>query len=91
MIGLLCGGPQARNLQAALRSEAAQLETFIPVLIQGAASGISDALKQQEDLLAEARAAYQREAVERRRLHNLVQVRFNLHHCSGRWGPVCPG
>jgi hypothetical protein len=38
---------QARELQAALRGEAAQLETFIPVLIQGAASGISDALKQQ--------------------------------------------
>lgn len=65
---------QARELQAALRGEAAQLEAFIPVLIQGAASGINDALKQQEDLLAEARAAYQREAVERRRLHNLVQV-----------------
>ena len=27
----------------------------------------------QEDLLADAKAAYQREAVERRRLHNLVQ------------------
>ena len=38
---------QARELQAALRGEAAQLEAFIPVLIQGAASGISDALKQQ--------------------------------------------
>jgi hypothetical protein len=38
---------QARDLQAALRGEAAQLETFIPVLIQGAASGIADALKQQ--------------------------------------------
>lgn len=38
---------QARELQAALRGEATQLETFIPVLIQGAASGIADALKQQ--------------------------------------------
>lgn len=33
----------------------------------------------QEDLLAESRAAYQREAVERRRLHNLVQeLRGNI-------------
>ena len=43
----MCVGHQARDLQAALRGEAAQLEAFIPVLIQGAASGISDALKQQ--------------------------------------------
>lgn len=45
--GLRRGLAQARELQAALRGEAAQLEAFIPVLIQGAASGISDALKQQ--------------------------------------------
>ena len=33
----------------------------------------------QEDLLADVRAAYQREAVERRRLHNLVQeLRGNI-------------
>jgi hypothetical protein len=33
----------------------------------------------QEDLLTDVRAAYQREAVERRRLHNLVQeLRGNI-------------
>ena len=36
-------------------------------------------VRAQEDLLADMRAAYQREAVERRRLHNLVQeLRGNI-------------
>lgn len=36
-------------------------------------------MPEQEDLLADARASFQREAVERRRLHNLVQeLRGNI-------------
>jgi Microtubule binding len=167
-VGVLRRGlADARSLHASLRSEARELESFIPVLIQGACSGINDALRHQvpaqrsaalsplpadrllivrqppcsvawpgccasvsdsarlpacpvprpsllptsrpcapalpghaggkrparpwarvhwrpiyltvsvvlaqEDMLAECRAAYRREAVERRRLHNLVQ------------------
>jgi len=45
---------------------------------------------EQEDLLADVRAAYQREAVERRRLHNLVQeLRGNIR-VYVRVKPVTP-
>ena len=45
--GLRRGLADARTLHAALRAEAAELESFVPVLIQGAVSGIHDALRQQ--------------------------------------------
>ena len=45
--GLRRGLADARTLHASLRAEAAELESFVPVLIQGAVSGIHDALRQQ--------------------------------------------
>ena len=45
--GLRRGLADARSLHASLRAEAAELESFVPVLIQGAVSGIHDALRQQ--------------------------------------------
>ncbi|KAK9829410.1 hypothetical protein WJX72_005680 [[Myrmecia] bisecta] len=69
----------ARTLHESLRSDAKSLTDFIPVLVEGARTGINDALRQQEALMAETRAAYNREAVERRRLHNVVQeLRGNI-------------
>ena len=47
VLGLRRGLAEARALHASLRAEAAELEAFIPVLIQGAVSGIQDALHQQ--------------------------------------------
>ena len=37
----------ARSLQAALRAEAAALESFIPVIVEGARSGMQQALAKQ--------------------------------------------
>ena len=37
----------ARSLQAALRAEAAALESFIPVIVEGARSGMQKALAKQ--------------------------------------------
>ena len=45
--GLRRGLAEARSLHASLRAEAAELESFVPVLIQGAVSSIHDALRQQ--------------------------------------------
>ena len=45
--GLRRGLAEARTLHASLRAEAAELESFVPVLIQGAVSSIHDALRQQ--------------------------------------------
>lgn len=51
--GLRRGLADARSLHASLRAEAAELESFVPVLIQGAVSGIHDALRQQVSPLAQ--------------------------------------
>ena len=48
--GLRRGLADARSLHASLRAEAKELESFVPVLIQGAVSGIHDALRQQVSL-----------------------------------------
>ncbi len=66
---------EARTNYRLLKAEAASLEQFIPVMVEGARSGIYEALKHHDALLAETRQAYQREAAERRRLHNMVQVK----------------
>ncbi|KAL0032084.1 hypothetical protein WJX77_004214 [Trebouxia sp. C0004] len=77
--GLRRGIASARTLHASLRSEAKSLEDFIPMLVEGARSGITSLLKHQEVALAENKAAYAREALERRRLHNVVQeLRGNI-------------
>ncbi|DBA83503.1 TPA: hypothetical protein ACH3X2_006431 [Trebouxia sp. C0005] len=77
--GLRRGIASARSLHASLRSEAKSLEDFIPMLIEGARSGITSLLKHQALALAENKAAYAREALERRRLHNVVQeLRGNI-------------
>ena len=41
------GLSSARSLQAALRAEAAALESFIPVIVEGARSGMQQALTKQ--------------------------------------------
>ncbi len=45
--GLRCGIASARTLHASLRSEAKSLEDFIPMLVEGARSGITSLLKHQ--------------------------------------------
>ncbi|CAL8470626.1 g10168 [Coccomyxa elongata] len=79
MMGLRRGLSAARSLHSSLRSEAAALESFIPVIVEGARSGMQQALQNQETALAESRAALGRESAARRRLHNLVQeLRGNI-------------
>lgn len=68
------GVAEARANHRLLKAEATALEQFVPVMVEGARRGIYEALQQQDALLAETRAAHQREAAERRRLHNVVQV-----------------
>lgn len=45
--GLRRGIASARSLHASLRSEAKSLEDFIPMLVEGARSGITSLLKHQ--------------------------------------------
>lgn len=63
-------------MQAALRADAEQLQQYVPVLVNSAASDMQSLLRERERLLQDARAAVTREGSERRRLHNLVQVRI---------------
>ncbi|KAK9845317.1 hypothetical protein WJX81_003385 [Elliptochloris bilobata] len=69
----------ARTQHTTLRQQAIALGRMIPVLAEGARSGINQVLQQQDTALAEARAAFAREACARRRLHNTVQeLRGNI-------------
>ena len=49
--GLRRGIASARALQNSLRSEAKALEDFIPMLVEGARSGITSLLKHQASFL----------------------------------------
>ena len=60
-------------LHRALESESHSLQAFIPVLIESARTGIDQAMAHQNILLEESKLSFQREAMERKRLHNLVQ------------------
>eukprot|EP00959_Pyramimonas_sp_CCMP1952_P320875 6714981-Pyramimonas_sp.AAC.1 len=64
---------EARQLHRSLKSESSSLASFIPVLVESTKNGVNEALAVQNVLLEESRASFQREAVERKRLHNLVQ------------------
>ena len=61
-------------MQASLRADAEQLQQYVPVLVQSAASDLSNLMREQMRLLQDARLAVNREGAERRRLHNIVQV-----------------
>jgi hypothetical protein len=67
---------EARALHSAARAEMQNLQQFLPILCDGVSNQVLDAIKGHETLLAESRAALSREAVERKRLHNLVQVKL---------------
>lgn len=47
MMGLRRGLSAARSLHSSLRSEATALESFIPVIVEGARSGMQQALQNQ--------------------------------------------
>ena len=51
------GLSSARSLQAALRAEAAALESFIPVIVEGARSSMQQALAKQVGRLSRLRPA----------------------------------
>lgn len=55
--GLRRGIASTRGLHASLRSEAKALNDFIPMLVEGARSGITSLLKHQASLLAHAWSA----------------------------------
>jgi kinesin family protein C2/C3 len=61
------------QIHRSLKSESASLASFIPVLVESTKNGVHEALAVQNGLLEESRANFQREAVERKRLHNMVQ------------------
>jgi hypothetical protein len=67
---------EARALHSAARAEMQSLQQFLPILCDGVSTQVLDAIKGHETLLAESRAALSREEVERKRLHNLVQVKL---------------
>ena len=69
------GVGEAKALHSAARAEMQSLQQFLPVLCDGVTNQVLEAIKGHETLLAESRAALSREAVERKRLHNLVQVK----------------
>jgi len=54
--GLRRGIASARSLHASLRSEAKSLEDFIPMLVEGARSGITSLLKHQASSLSVAQS-----------------------------------
>lgn len=86
--GLRRGLTTARTMHHSLRSEAEGLQQYVPVLVQSAASELGKLLAEQQALLKEARESVNREGSERRRLHNLVQVRpyklFSITHSTTR-------
>ncbi len=47
MMGLRRGLSAARSLHSSLRSEATALDSFIPVIVEGARSGMQQALQNQ--------------------------------------------
>mmetsp|Transcript_46804 Transcript_46804/g.89379 ORF Transcript_46804/g.89379 Transcript_46804/m.89379 type:complete len:805 (+) Transcript_46804:3-2417(+) len=70
---LRAGVSEARQLHRSLIAESHSLREFIPVMVESTRTGVERAMAQQGVLLDESRASFQREAIERKRLHNLVQ------------------
>lgn len=58
MMGLRRGLSAARSLHSSLRSEAAALESFIPVIVEGARSGMQQALQNQVLIVTHIRLTF---------------------------------